>query len=143
MRGRCPAGPEYVDRLEGSELAKRRAKVILQTLDGSLRVQDACHELGICEQRFHQLREEMLQAAVSRLEARPAGRPRRPAEPALVQALTEQLADQDLALRIAQVREEIALAMPHVVLQGHAAPAAEKKTSRRSKRRARPGWWKK
>src|ERR1051326_1638762 len=95
MRGRYPAGVEYVDQLEGSALAKRRAKVILQTLQGELRVQEACRLLDLGEQRFHQLREEMLQAAVARLEARPAGRPRSPAEPAEVQALREQLTARD------------------------------------------------
>jgi transposase-like protein len=144
MAGRYAAGPEYVDHLEGSPLAKQRAKVILQTLQGGLRVQDACQLLGICEQRFHQLREEMLQAAVARLEARPAGRPRRAAEPAEVQALKEQLVAQELALRVAHLREEIALAMPHLTASSAAAVAdPEKKTPARNKRRARPGWWRK
>lgn len=142
MAGRYPAGPEYVDQLEGSAAAKQRAKVILQTLHGDLRVQDACRLLGICEQRFHQLREEMLQAAVARLEARPAGRPRRAAEPAEVQALKEQLVAKELELRVAHLREEIALAMPHLTVRPD-QPQVEKKTSGRSKRRARPGWWRK
>jgi len=139
MRGRYPAGPEYIDHLEGSAEAKRRAKVILQTLMGELRVLEACQELGICEQRFHQLREEMLQAALARLEARPAGRPRRSAEPAEVAALREHLAEQQLQLRVAQVREEIALVMPQCT-----QPAAEdqaaagKKTTQRRQRRVQP-----
>jgi hypothetical protein len=137
MSGRYPAGPEYVDQLEGSALAKQRAKVILQTLQGNLRVHEACEILGICEQRFHQLREEMLQAAVARLEARPAGRPRRAAERADVQYLQEQLAERELELRLTHVREEIALAMPQVV----ARPAeSQKKTPQPARRRARPGW---
>jgi hypothetical protein len=144
MAGRYAAGPEYVDQLEGSATAKQRAKVILQTLHGNLRVQDACRLLGICEQRFHQLREEMLQAAVARMEARPAGRPRRAADPAEVQALKELLVAKELELRVAHLREEIALAMPHLTVRPD-EPEAEpkKKTSGRSKRRARPGWWRK
>ena len=143
MSGRNPAGPEYVEQLEGSAEAKRRAKVILQTLHGDMRVQDACRILGICEQRFHQLREEMLQAAVARLEARPAGRPRRAAEPADVQALKEQLAAKALELRVAHLREEIALAMPQVVARPAEQPEPEKKTPHRTRSRARPGWWRK
>ena len=145
MRGRYPAGPEYVDQLQGSAEAKQRAKVILQTLLGALRVQEACRVLGICEQRFQQLREEMLQAAVARLEARPTGRPRRAAEPEEISALRQELETMQLALRVAQVREEIALAMPLAAARAEpAAPAEpEKKTPRRPKRRARPGWWKK
>jgi hypothetical protein len=143
MSGRYPAGPEYVEQLQGSAEAKRRAKVILQTLQGDLRVQDACGILGICEQRFHQLREEMLQAAVARLEARPAGRPRRAAEPADVQALKEQLQAKALELRVAHLREEIALAMPEVVARPAGPAEPEKKTPHRARSRARPGWWKK
>jgi len=132
MRGRYPAGPEYLDHLEGSAEAKRRAKVILQTLMGELRILEACQLLGICEQRFHQLREAMLQAALARLEARPAGRPRRPAEPAEVAALREQLADQQLQLRVAQVREEIALVLPQGTQPGvEAGVTVEKKTTQR------------
>jgi len=144
MAGRYAAGPEYVDQLEGSAEAKQRARVILQTLQGDLRVQEACRVLGVCEQRFHQLREEMLQAAVARMEARPAGRPRRAAEPAEVQALKELLVARELELRVARLREEIALAMPRLtVWPGEPVAEPEKKTSRRSQRRARPGWWRK
>jgi hypothetical protein len=136
MRGRYPSGPEYVEHLEGSAEAKRRAKVILRTLMGELRVLEACQTLGICEQRFHQLREAMLQAALARLEVGPAGRPRRPAEPAEVAALREQLAEQQVQLRVAQVREEIALVMPQFSRPaGEGAAAAGKKTTRR---RVRP-----
>jgi hypothetical protein len=145
MSGRYAAGPEYVDRLEGSAEAKQRAKVILQTLQhGGIRVQDACRLLGICEQRFHQLREEMLQAAVARLEAQPAGRPRRAAEPADVQALQEELKVKELELRAAHLREEIALAMPHRSMPpADAAATPEKKRASRTRRRAPAGWWRK
>src|SRR6516165_6912875 len=93
MRGRRPAGPEYVEQLDGSTLARERLKVVLQTLAGQCRVAEACERLGICEQRFHQIREEALRAAVAALEPRPAGRPAQssttPAE--LPQALLEQI----------------------------------------------------
>jgi hypothetical protein len=137
MRGRYPSGLEYVDRLDGTDEAKRRTKVIMQTLMGELRVLEACQTLGICEQRFHQLREEMLQAAVARLEARPAGRPRRPAEPAEVTALREHLVDQQQLLHVAQVREEIALAMPQLSQQrvDEEAAAEKKRTQPRVKPR--------
>lgn len=143
MSGRYAAGPDYVDQLDGSTEAKRRAKVILQTLQGDLRVQEACQLLAICEQRFHQLREEMLQAAVARMEARPVGRPRRAAEPADVQALKEQLAAKELELRVAHLREEIALAMPQVLARPVEPPEPEKKKPHRTRSRARAGWWKK
>jgi hypothetical protein len=139
MRGRYPLGPEYVEQLAGSPEAKRRAKIILETLTGQRRVQDACQALQISEQRFAQLRQEMLQAAVERLETRAAGRPRRQAAAPDVSALGEQLAETEEALRAAQVREEIALTLPEVV---HEAAKPGKKSAAPPKRQARPGWWK-
>jgi hypothetical protein len=35
MRGRIPAGPEYVEHLQGSDKAKARLRVILET-DGQV-----------------------------------------------------------------------------------------------------------
>jgi hypothetical protein len=154
MRGRYPSGPEYVDQLEGSVEAKRRAKVILETLQGRLRVGEACQALGICEQRFGQLRAELLQAAVERMESKPTGRPRRADAEASaeVAALRALLADKEMELRAAQLRVEIAAALPHVVqvaavTEPEQVVAADtepqKKTPPRQQRRARPEWWKK
>ena len=78
MRGRKPVGPEYAEKLSGSDIAKLRAKVILETIAGTCRVQEACERLNISEQRFHQLREEMMAAAVQALEPGHAGRPAPP-----------------------------------------------------------------
>ena len=64
-----------MERLEGSEHAKIRLKVILETLSGQRTIPDACDELGIQESMFHQLRSEVLQTALGRLEPRPIGRP--------------------------------------------------------------------
>jgi len=132
MRGRIPAGPEYVDvkHLHGSAQAKERLRVILETMMGKWRVGEACHRLGICEQRFRQLRGELLQAALERLEGRPAGRPRRPQEPEQTAALRQQLAAMQLELHVAQVREEIALALPQVA----GSPAAGPQSALQKKR---------
>lgn len=124
MRGRIPSGPEYVDvqHLHGSAQAKQRLRVILETMMGKWRVGEACDRLGICEQRFRQLRAELLQAALERLEARPAGRPRRPEEPEEIAAVRQQLEAMQRELHVAQVREEIALALPQ--LAGASATSA-------------------
>jgi transposase-like protein len=116
MRGRRPVGPEYADQLPGSAIAKLRAKVILETIAGKVRLKEACRRLGISEQRFHQLREDMLTAGVNALESGHAGRPprtRTPAEEQVV-ALEQQLQDQEIELRAAKAREEIALVMPEI-----------------------------
>jgi Helix-turn-helix domain len=131
MRGRRPSGPEYVDGLAGSALAKERLKVVLETLAGTCRVQEACQRLGISEPRFHQLRQRLLQAALGRLEPRPAGRPAQ--APSAAQEEVGKLEEELAALRVqaqaAQTRAEIALALPGVLQKPPSA--AEKKTRRR------------
>jgi transposase-like protein len=137
MRGRIPSGPEYVEHLEGSDKAKERVRVILETMQGQCRVQEACERLGICEQRFRQLRETLLQAAVASVEDRPAGRPRRLQEPAAVRTLRQQVAQLERELQAAQVREEIALALPQVKRippEPAPSPAEAPKKKRRSRR---------
>ena len=124
MRGRIPAGPEYVEHLEGSPKAKERLRVILETMMGKWRVNEACERLGICEQRFRQLREALLQAALEGIEDQPAGRPRRPEESAETAGLRQQREALERELQVAQVREEVVLALPHVRVTP-AAPAEE------------------
>ena len=137
MRGRIPAGPEYVEHLQGSDKAKARLRVILETMMGKWRVSEACAQLGISEQRFRQLREELLQAAVDRLEDRPSGRPPRPQEPEGTAALRQQVTQLQQELQVSQVREEIALALPQLNRtppdQGVQAPLGAKKKRRRQR----------
>src|SRR6266849_4668891 len=139
-RGRKPSGPEYVQDLEGSAEAKRRLQVILETMTGKKRVLEACQELAISESRFLQPRQELLQAALERLERRQAGRPRRTPAAEGDNALRAELADMERALAAAQLRDELALAG---IGAGPEPARAEKKRPQRPRRRARPGWWKK
>src|SRR5262245_20701747 len=143
MRGRRPSGPEYVETLSGSDTAKERLKVILETLAGTCRVQEACVRLGISEPRFHQLRTQTLEAARASLEPQTPGRKPQVQTPAeeQVRLLQEHVKQQDFELRVARAREEVALTLPRLV-PGPDASALEKKTppqetpSRR--RRGRP-----
>ena len=73
--GRKPLATGHVDRLQGSEPAKQRLTVLLETLRGELPVPEACARLGIGESRFHALRGAWLQEALELLEPRPLGRP--------------------------------------------------------------------
>jgi hypothetical protein len=109
-RGRKPTGPQLVERLQGSEHAKNRLKVIVETLSGQRTIPDACAELGIHESMFHKMRSEVLQAGVERLEPRPLGRPSRPrsAEEQRIDQLQEQLHQLTVELRAADVRRELA-----------------------------------
>lgn len=140
QRGRKPAGVEYVQNLQGSDEAKQRLRVVLETLTGARRVQQACQTLAISETRFHQLRHELLQAALERLERKPAGRPRQAPTPVAVGILQEQLAEMTKELEASRLRQEVALILPAARA---AATEPEKKTTARRQRRARPGWWKK
>ena len=116
-RGRPPAGPEIVKQAEGSEQAKQRVQVILQTIAGELSIAQACENLGISEARFRELRDELIQAAVQRLEPKSAGRPAQTPteEQKRVTQLEAQVQHLKVELRAAQIREEIALVMPHLL----------------------------
>ena len=50
--GRKPQGAALVAPLSGSEHAKRRLALFLQTFSGECTVSEACAELGIGESRF-------------------------------------------------------------------------------------------
>jgi hypothetical protein len=115
--GRKPLGPQLVERLEGSQRAKQRLQVILETLAGTRSIIDACENLGICESMFHRLRAEVLQTALDRLEPRPLGRPRRgiTAEGQQVDALEQEVEELRTELQASQVREELAQIMPSIV----------------------------
>lgn len=136
-RGRPPLKAEHVRRVEGSEEARARLALILRTLGGELSVAEASAQLGVSESHFHRLRERALAGAAEALEPRPAGRPPSVEDPAdaRVAALQEQLKDMELELRAAQVREQLAMVMPHVLQP----PGDQKKTSRPRKRRG-PMW---
>ena len=120
MRGRYPSGPEFVEQLPGSDLAKERARVLLETIAGSCRVQEACTRLGISEPRFDQLRLHGLEQLVQSMEPRLAGRPRRTPTPAEERSreLESEVAALRLQLKIAQARAEIALVLPKAVHNG-------------------------
>jgi transposase-like protein len=128
-RGRKPLGAQLVDRLQGSEHAKIRLKVILETLAGRQTIPEACDELGIQESMLHRVRSEVLQTALDRLEPRPLGRPPLLApspEDQRVAELEEENLRLRAELRAAEIRRELAEKLP-----GLRKPAAEpgKKTT--------------
>jgi hypothetical protein len=116
MRGRFPQGSEYIDKLDGAAEEKERLKAILATLSGAKRMLEVCAELGIGETRFHQLRETALQGALEAIARKPAGRPSLAmlSESEQLRVPQERIEELELALREAQVREEIALVLPQV-----------------------------
>lgn len=78
-RGRKPLATRHVERLTGSDYAKRRMETLLDSLRGVITIAKACQRLGIQETRFHKLRRQWLQESLSLLEPRrPGRRPRQP-----------------------------------------------------------------
>lgn len=112
---RPTTGPGLIDGCDGSAQARERARLVLETIAGTVRVQDAAARLGVSPQRFHAIRAQALGALVAGLEPRPLGRP----VTALEQddALAAQLAQRDrrisdleVELEIARLREELVAA---------------------------------
>ena len=52
-RGRPSKGSKLVDRVDGSDAARERARLIIEVIGGDLTVADVCGLLGVGETRFH------------------------------------------------------------------------------------------
>jgi transposase len=127
-RGRPTKGSGLVDRVDGSDAARERARVIIGVLGGELTVSDACHKLGIGESRFHQLRERFLAEGVKGLEPRFGGRPVKAEseEQVRVKELEERVAQLEKELKAAEIKTRIALVMPHLLKDESEAKAKDK-----------------
>jgi hypothetical protein len=124
--GRKPLGPDLVEHLDGSQQAKQRLETILKTIVGDLTVEQACNCLGIGPTRFHDLRTEVLEAGLARLEPRPLGRPSQQptADEAKCAELEHRVEELESELEISALREEIGRVMPHLA---NRASATKKK----------------
>jgi hypothetical protein len=117
-RGRPPKGGELVWGLEGSEGAKKRLELIIETLGGRRTIAAAAEELGMVESAFKKLRERTLREALGSLEPRARGRPRRPGESPSERRLRElqgEVRELKRQLWASEIREELAVLMPHVL----------------------------
>ena len=114
---RKPMGPKMVENMDGSKQAKKKLKVILETVSGQKSVREACEELGIGEARFHELRKEILQSALEASEPGRAGRPRKATEEENqeIAELKDEIKELRIDLQAARVREEIAAVMPQIL----------------------------
>ena len=113
MMGHNPSAPK-VRCLQGPSPAKQRLKTVLETIAGYCRVSEACERLNICEQRFHQLRQQVLEARRSELEPRlRAGRMRSSVRPTKDQPASRSLLQQ--VSRDGPLSREIALTITAIV----------------------------
>jgi hypothetical protein len=125
---------KLLEELTGSDHARRRMKVFLETLAGESTVDQACHELGIGPSRFFAQRVQWLQEALALLEPRPAGRPSRPvatASSAEVESLRRQVGELQARALAAEVRAELGQTLPQVIRPRRPG----KKTTHRRRRR--------
>jgi hypothetical protein len=113
--GRPTKGVGHVEGTEGSAEAKRRARIVLETIAGERTVEDACAELSISPARFATLRDLALQGTVAALEPKARGRPARPGPDPEMEALRAENRELRRDVEVARIREEIAIAMPHVL----------------------------
>jgi hypothetical protein len=106
-----------VDGLDGSAAAKKRLRVILETVAGERTVEEACEQLGMGPAAFSKLRERTLADALQSLEPRNVGRPKRTPSPEQekLEALQAELFEVKKDLQAARIREEIAVVMPHLL----------------------------
>ncbi len=142
MRGRKPVGPKLAEQLPGSELACRRMRVILETIAGECRVQDACDQLDVCEQRFEKLRTTAIQAGIESLELKPAGRPTKVISEADLEIarLKERVAELEAELAVTHIRVELATALPRLGTTTTKKSSPRSGRTRKSKQsRPRPG----
>ena len=116
-----------VENLQGSQEAKKRLRVVLETVAGERDVVSASSKVGMGRTAFFEIRNRALQASLEDLEPKPAGRPPREvtAEQVEIERLKQEIEKLRTDLEIAQVREEIMLAMPEAF--DPAREAAEKK----------------
>ena len=116
-RGRPPDSSTLVTHLTGSAPARQRLDLMLQTLKGQVPIPQAAAQLGVGRSRFCLQRQEMLQTALEFLEPKPRGRPPLEISPEQqeIQRLEQQVQALKIDLRAAQIREQLALLMPHVL----------------------------
>lgn len=130
--GRPPLGTKLLDALEGSALAKRRARAILATLSGEWTTLEAMKFLDCNEARFHALRKRTLREMIQGLEPRAPGRKPKVIDPRdeEIARLRRELEKTQHALRAVDVRLELAAAN-----LGVGAPRAPRSKKRRTPRR--------
>ncbi len=103
---RPPLGPALVDRLSGSDAARQRTRLMFETVSGTISVEAAAEQLGISTQRFHDLRDELIQSAIAAAEPKPLGRPAK--QPSIDDQIRAALAEKDRIINELRVRVELA-----------------------------------
>lgn len=135
MAGRKPVGPALADRVSGSEQARQRLKVLLETITGEKSMDGACQALSIQKTQLFKLRTRMLEAAAAALEPGPVGRPPQTVDPqaARIAELAAHIEQLEVELEASRLRIELAQALPKRTDE----PSSGRKKNQRRQRRAR------
>jgi hypothetical protein len=116
---RPPMGAKLLGKVQGSEAAKRKVSLMLETMAGKKSVAKACEELGIGEARFHEMRSELLAGLVGLAEPKVMGRPRQEMapDPEYVAHLENEKQELARQLKIEMTKLELAAVVPQVLMQ--------------------------
>ena len=105
---------ELFESRGGSDLARRRALLLLKNLRGELTMAEVGRELGINEAMAYRYREQFLAGAIEGLEPRALGRPAEEKEPERVEELEVKVRELEQELRLARLREELMREVPEL-----------------------------
>jgi hypothetical protein len=101
---------DLIAGMEGSDIARERVSLVLKTFSREQQFQEAAAVLGVTPQRFHEIRHQILEAAISAVEPKPVGRPPQPPpDPNLVRIaeLEQRIRDLTVEREIGYLREEL------------------------------------
>lgn len=118
-----------IDRLRGPRETKRRLRILLASLAGTMTVSEACAELGVGRSRFHVLRRRMLRGMLDATAAAPetnAPSPETETDRDQLRALHARIDELERALHFTALQGAIVLGEP-----GHRRLLRKDKTLRR------------
>ncbi len=138
-RGRPPSAAGLVHGRDGSDLAKLRLRLFLETIAAEKSLAEASAELGVKERAFLKLRTRWLQESIEGLEPRRVGRPpsRDHERDGEIDGLRDELALAQRELLATQVREEIAVVFPALLERQKKVESARARTRKQKRKRKR------
>ena len=107
---------ELLEGRDGSDVARRRAELLMKNLKGELTMGDVARELGVNEAMAYRYRDQFLQGAIDGLEPRHRGRPasERSEEAVRIADLQEKVKDLQRELLRSRLKEELHEAIPEL-----------------------------
>jgi hypothetical protein len=101
---------DLIAGIQGSDTARERVALVLKTFSREQQFQEAAAELGVTPQRLHEIRHQILEAAIAAVEPKPVGRPPQPPpDPNLarIAELEQRIRDLTVEREVGYLREEL------------------------------------